>query len=284
MPDPTSTEPPVLAVAALRKVFPGRDERGRRADAVAVDDVSFEVGAGESLAIVGESGSGKSTVARMVVGLETPTSGTIAVLGESRTKPATRSRERRRRGRQVAIVFQEPYLSLDRRQSVGDALGEVLWLHRRLGRDERRRRVAALLDDVGLRRADASALPRELSGGQCQRVAIARALAIEPQLLILDEAVSALDVSVQAQILNLLAEIRERTAMSYLFISHDLAVVRQVSDRAIVMRGGRVVERGPTAQVLDAPRDAYTRMLRASVPRPGWKPRRRAITPPGEAA
>jgi ABC-type oligopeptide transport system ATPase subunit len=262
MPDPTSTEPPVLAVAALRKVFSGRDERGRRADAVAVDDVSFEVGAGESLAIVGESGSGKSTVARMVVGLETPTSGTIAVLGESRTKPATRSRERRRRGR----------------------LGEVLWLHRRLGRDERRRRVAALLDDVGLRRADASALPRELSGGQCQRVAIARALAIEPQLLILDEAVSALDVSVQAQILNLLAEIRERTAMSYLFISHDLAVVRQVSDRAIVMRGGRVVERGPTAQVLDAPRDAYTRMLRASVPRPGWKPRRRAITPPGEAA
>jgi ABC-type glutathione transport system ATPase component len=272
------SEAPLLEVRALRKVFHARDPAGRRTEAVAVEDVSFAVAPGGSLAIVGESGSGKSTIARMVVGLETPTSGEIRVLGEPRTTPAARSRERRRRGRDVAIVFQEPYLSLDPRQRVGDALEEVLRLHGRLGAAARRARVAELLGAVGLHAAHAQGLPRRLSGGQCQRVAIARALAIEPRLLILDEAVSALDVSVQAQVLNLLADLRAQTGIAYLFISHDLAVVRQIGDETIVMQAGRVVERGATARLLDAPEHPYTQLLRASVPRPGWKPRRRSVT------
>jgi ABC-type glutathione transport system ATPase component len=254
----------VLEATGLRKEY---------GEVVAVDGVDLTVPAGGSLAIVGESGSGKTTVAKMIVGLTAPTAGTITACGHDRSMPARSARERRRRGSEVQIVFQDPYSSLDPRQTAEQAIGEVLKLHQR--GTERATRVGELCDLVGLDERQSRALPRALSGGQRQRIAIARALAAEPRVVILDESVAALDVSIQAQILNLLADIRERTGVSYILISHDLAVVRQITDEAIVMYRGRVVERGPTAQVLDAPRDDYTKRLRASVPRPGWKPQRR---------
>jgi oligopeptide transport system ATP-binding protein len=256
---------PVLAVSDLCKQF---------ADFVAVDNVSFSLEKGESLAVVGESGSGKTTIARMLVGLERPTSGVITVLGSDRTFPARSTRRRRERGREVQIVFQDPYSSLDPRQSAASALDEVLRLHHKGAHPDRSKRIAELADMVGLDDRQLHALPRSLSGGQRQRVAIARALAAEPQILILDESVSALDVSIQAQVLNLLADIREATGISYVLISHDLAVVRQLTDRIVVMFRGRIVERGVTAEVLDHPQQDYTKVLRASVPGPGWKPSR----------
>jgi ABC-type glutathione transport system ATPase component len=258
---------PVLSVAGLTKRF---------GDFTAVNDVSFAVPAGGSLAIVGESGSGKTTVAKMIVGLERPTAGTITACGRDRSTAGRSARERRRRGGEVQIVFQDPYTSLDPRQSAASAIDEVLRLHH--GWDPARRvaRVAELTALVGLDERQAAALPKALSGGQRQRVAIARALAAEPRVLILDESVAALDVSIQAQVLNLLADIRDETGVSYVLISHDLAVVRQLTDQAIVMWRGTVVEQGPTASILDDPQHEYTRRLRASVPRPGWKPRRGA--------
>ena len=268
---------PVLEVTGLRKAY-----RAVRA----VDDVSFRLEPGGSLGIVGESGSGKTTTARIVVGLERPDAGTVRVRDRDRDRDQTQGRGRdgrawgggRRHGREqrlarardVQMVFQDPYLSLDPRISVGAALREPLALHFP-GRDHGAR-VAELLDQVGLGGRAASALPRQLSGGQRQRVAIARALAVEPALLVLDESVAALDVSVQAQILNLLADIREQTGISYLFITHDLGVVRCVTDEVLVMRHGRVVESGRTDQVLADPRHPYTRLLLDSVPRPGWDP------------
>jgi len=260
----------VLEVTGLRKDF---------GSLVAVDDVSFRVARGRSLAIVGESGSGKTTIARMIVGLERPTAGTIAACGQDRSRPARSARDRRRRGAEVQIVFQDPYTSLDPRQTAEQAVDEVLRLRHGWPTDRRRARIAELMGLVGLDSRQTRALPRALSGGQRQRVAIARALAAEPRVLILDESVAALDVSIQAQVLNLLADIRDETAVSYVLISHDLAVVRQLTDDAIVMHRGRVVERGPTAQVLDDPQDPYTRQLRESVPRPGWKPSRRRSAP-----
>jgi ABC-type glutathione transport system ATPase component len=256
----------VVSVAGLTKEF---------GDATAVDDVSFSVPAGGSLAIVGESGSGKTTIARMIVGLERPTSGTVFACGQDRSRPARSTRERRRRGAEVQIVFQDPYTSLDPRQSALAAIDEVLRLHHGWPPGRRAGRAAELASLVGLDARQAAALPRALSGGQRQRVAIARALAAEPQVLILDESVAALDVSVQAQVLNLLADIRDATSVSYILISHDLAVVRQLTEQVIVMLRGRVVERGATAAVLDDPQHEYTRRLRASVPRPGWRPVRR---------
>ncbi len=256
---------PVLEVTGLRKEF---------GELVAVDDMSFSLPAARSLAIVGESGSGKTTVARMIVGLERPTRGTISACGQDRSRPARSARDRRRRGREVQIVFQDPYTSLDPRQSAEASIDEVLRKHHSWPAGRRRARVAELIGLVGLDSRQARALPRALSGGQRQRVAIARSLAAEPRVLILDESVAALDVSIQAQVLNLLADIRDETGVSYILISHDLAVVRQLTDETIVMHRGRVVERGSTARVLDDPQDSYTKRLRASVPRPGWKPRR----------
>jgi ABC-type glutathione transport system ATPase component len=264
----------MLEVARLTKKF---------ADFTAVDDVSFAVPDGQSLAIVGESGSGKTTIARMIVGLERPTSGTIAACGHDRSRPARSARDRRRRGAEVQIVFQDPYTSLDPRQSAARAIDEVLRLHHGWPPARRAERVAELVSLVGLDSRQASALPRALSGGQRQRVAIARALAASPRVLVLDESVAALDVSIQAQVLNLLADIRDSTGVSYILISHDLAVVRQLAEHAIVLWRGRVVEQGPTAAVLDDPQHEYTRRLRASVPRPGWKPARRAAPVAPEA-
>jgi ABC-type glutathione transport system ATPase component len=262
---------PVLEVQGLTKQF---------GPVTAVDDVSFSIPDRGSLAIVGESGSGKTTIARMVVGLERPTAGAIRACGRDRSHPARAASERRARGREVQIVFQDPYSSLDPRQTVAATLDEVLRLHHGGGAEERRTRRDGLTELVGLDERQVRALPQALSGGQRQRVAIARALAAEPRLLILDESVAALDVSIQAQVLNLLADIRDRTGISYLLISHDLAVVRQLAERTIVMQHGKIVEQGPTAGVLDDPQQEYTKILRASVPRPGWKPSRRLRAEP----
>jgi ABC-type glutathione transport system ATPase component len=265
----STTKAPVLEVSGLRKEF---------GELVAVDDVSFIVPDAGSLAIVGESGSGKTTIANVIVGLERATAGTIVACGRDRSRPPRSSAERRRRAREVQIVFQDPYTSLDPRQTVKAALDEALKAHRDLSKDRRRERVRELIGLVGLDERALHAVPRSLSGGQRQRVAIARSLAGEPKLLILDESVAALDVSVQAQVLNLLADIRDETGVAYVLISHDLAVVRQLTDEAIVMHRGKVVEAGPTARILLDPQQDYTRQLIASVPRPGWKPQRRRVT------
>ncbi len=269
----TGSAAPVLQAVGLRKEF---------GEVVAVDNVSFDLPSGRSLAIVGESGSGKTTIARMIVGLERPTNGTVTACGRDRSRPARSTRDRRRRGGEVQIVFQDPYTSLDPRQTAEATIDEVLRMHHGWPADRRRARTAELIDLVGLDMRQSRALPRSLSGGQRQRVAIARALAAQPAILILDESVAALDVSIQAQVLNLLADIRDETHVSYILISHDLAVVRQLTDEAIVLHRGKVVERGPTAQVLDDPQHPYTPRLRASVPRPGWKPRRRGQPGTGE--
>ncbi|GAA2826346.1 ABC transporter ATP-binding protein [Kribbella solani] len=265
---------PILEVAELHKQFGA---------VTAVNHVSFALAPGESLAIVGESGSGKTTVAKLVVGLEAATSGRIVACGSDRSTPARSAKERRRRGRNVQMVFQDPYLSLDPRQTPAAAIDEVLRLHTTYDTSTRGRRTQELAGLVGLDDRQLHALPARLSGGQRQRVAIARALAAEPQVLILDEAVAALDVSIQAQVLGLLADIRAQTGVAYLFISHDLAVVRQVSDRIAVMKGGEIVEAGETLGTLDHPRHPYTRLLRDSVPGPGWKPSRRPVDLPEEA-
>ncbi|NGN65627.1 ABC transporter ATP-binding protein [Streptomyces sp. A7024] len=258
---------PVLEVRELRKVF---------GDFTAVENVGFSLDEGGSLAIVGESGSGKTTTARMIAGLDPATAGRIAVAGEERGYGRGRRRERRARGRQIQMVFQDPYASLDPRQRVRDAIGEAVALHRRhLPAAALKSRVAELLDLVGLDDRQSRSLPKSLSGGQRQRVAIARALAAEPQVLILDEAISALDVSIQAQILTLLAGIRTTTGTALLFITHDLGAIQHVCDDVLVMQAGRVVERGAVTTVLDTPQAPYTQRLIASIPKPGWTPRRR---------
>ncbi|MFJ7077254.1 ABC transporter ATP-binding protein [Streptomyces sp. NPDC098781] len=263
-------EAPLLVADRLTKAYrlPGGDRVS------AADQVSFTVARGGSLGVVGESGSGKSTVARMLVGLVRPDSGTVAVEGRDRAArpPAlgrARAAHRLARAREIQMVFQDPYVSLDPRLIARQCLRIALRLH---GRDTGDGRIAALLDQVGLGAREAGARPHELSGGQCQRLAIARALAVDPRVLVLDEAVAALDVSIQAQILRLLDEIRRDTGVALVFVSHDLAVVRHITEETLVMRRGTVVEQGPTGRVLDTPEHPYTRLLLASAPRRGWDP------------
>ncbi|WZO38620.1 ATP-binding cassette domain-containing protein [Microbacterium sp. LWO14-1.2] len=230
--------------------------------------------AGEAVGIVGESGSGKSTTARMIAGLERTTAGRITFWGEQ-TRPARTAVARRAQARRVQMVFQDPFGSLDPRQKLGACLAEILAIHGTPAGQSTNEFARTLLERVGLEAHHADSYPRHLSGGQRQRFAIARALAPQPHLLILDEAVSALDVSVQAQVLRLLSDLREETQLAYLFVSHDLAVVRQICDRVLVMRDGAVVEEGGIEQVLDDPQAAYTRRLIESVPVPGWTPPQR---------
>ncbi|MFE6689085.1 ABC transporter ATP-binding protein [Streptomyces sp. NPDC057743] len=263
----TATTTTTAATTANGLVVEGLHKR--YGDHQAVHDVSFTLAPGACLALVGESGSGKTTTVRMLVGLERPDGGTVRLDGRDRSARARSRSERLARAREMQMVFQDPYLSLDPRVTVADCVAEVLRLHTRLAPAARTARVRALLEQVGLGEREAMALPRRLSGGQRQRVAIARALAVEPRVLVLDEAVAALDVSIQAQILDLLATIRRETGISYLFVTHDLAVVRHVADEVLVLKEGRAVETGPAGRVLDAPEHPYTRLLVGSVPRRG---------------
>jgi ABC-type glutathione transport system ATPase component len=256
----------LLEIAGLNKDFPLRGGIGRSHDVIhAVRDLDLRIPRHGSLAIVGESGSGKTTTARIIVGLEDATSGSVRYeKRELSVRP--RRTERRARARSIQMVFQNPYASLNPRQTAEQTLKEVLSFHRIVPSHSRSTRIEELLAQVGIDQQEARRRPRELSGGQCQRIAIARALAAEPELMVLDEAVSALDVSTQAQILNLLSDLRARLGLTILMISHDLAVVRQVADEVVVMYQGRAVERGLVDQILDAPRDPYTQRLVASVP------------------
>ncbi|WEG08747.1 ABC transporter ATP-binding protein [Microbacterium horticulturae] len=262
----------LVEVEKLHRVF----RLGRGADDVtAVNAVDFTIEAGEALGLVGESGSGKSTIARILVGLERADAGAVRIDGVNRLERAHGRRERLARARAVQMVFQDPNGSLDRRLTVAESLQRVLRLHgRAASRSAAHAEALTLLDRVRLSDRHADAKPHELSGGQRQRVAIARALAAGPKLVVLDEAVSALDVSVQAQVLDLLREIQRDSGVGYLFVSHDLAVVQELCQRVLVLFRGTVVERGQTQRVLDAPEHPYTRLLMASMPGPGWDPER----------
>ena len=260
------TEPPVVEVSDVTKVFRirGRGLFSRGTDFTAVHGVSLTIPRGTTTAVVGESGSGKSTLARMILALEEPTSGTILFDGEP-VGGRDRAAEVRFR-RRVQPVFQDPYSSLDPLYTIYRTIEEPLRAHGFGSAAERRERVLELMDDVALSPSLLRRYPGELSGGQRQRVAIARALSLDPELVVCDEAVSALDVIVQSQILHLLADLQHRKGLSYLFISHDLAVVRQIADRVCVMEKGRVVEEGTVDDVFDRPQQAYTRALLDAIP------------------
>ncbi|MFF0428047.1 dipeptide ABC transporter ATP-binding protein [Streptomyces sp. NPDC004520] len=257
-------DPGVLTeVRDLRVDYPGR----RRARPhTAVKGVSLHVARGETLGLVGESGSGKSTIARVLTGLRRPTSGEVLFDGRDVSGAATDTRLRRELSRDVQLVFQDPYASLNPRHTVEQIVTTPLRLHTDLDRAERGKRAAELLEQVGLSPSHLSRHPHEFSGGQRQRIGIARALAVRPRLVIADEPVSALDVSVQAQVLNLLMNLREELGLSLLFISHDLAVVRHFCDRIAVLNQGELVETGPRDTVFDSPAASYTRELLAAFP------------------
>lgn len=278
---------PLLDVADVRKLFPivrGGAIRRTVGTVRAVDGVSLQIGAGETLGLVGESGSGKSTLVRCILRLLEPTSGAITFDG--RDVLACDRRELRRLRRDMQIVFQDPYRSLDPRMTVGQLVAEPLHVHGLAGdRAVVRDRVAELLRLVGLAPEHAARVPRAFSGGQRQRIGIARALATQPRLLVLDEPVSALDTSTRAQILALLAELQERLGLSYLFVAHDLALVRAICDRVAVMYLGRVVEIAGRDALFDAPAHPYTQALLSAVPVPDpvLERRRRRIVLRGEA-
>jgi peptide/nickel transport system ATP-binding protein len=258
---------PLARVSDLRKVFDPTSGRAATGGVQALAGVCMEIGEGESVALVGESGSGKTTLGRCLVGLETPTSGEITIDGVTASDYGSLSTEERRRLRRtVQMIFQDPYTSLNPSHSIGFTLREAL----RVGHEDTHDLnglASQLLERVGLPATYRARKPVALSGGERQRVAIARALAVRPQLLVCDEPVSALDVSVQAQILNLFKQLRDELGVAYLFISHDLAVVRQVVDRVYVLYRGEVVESGPVDHILDSPQHPYTARLVASVPR-----------------
>lgn len=255
---------PLLDVKNLIVEYRGR----RRGAAVrATDDVTLQIAQGETLGLVGESGSGKSTIGNTVLGFTPVTAGSIAFAGEDITSaPPAR---RRALTKDIQVIFQNPYGSLNPALTIGQTLSEPLRAHGIApGASDRRARIAHWLDVVGLPLAAAQKYPADFSGGQRQRIAIARALLVEPRLVVCDEAVSALDLSIQAQILNLLTELQQRTGVSYLFITHDLAVVEHVAHRLAVLHRGRVVESGETVEVLASPQNAYTRNLIDAVPSP----------------
>ncbi|HSM08784.1 MAG TPA: ATP-binding cassette domain-containing protein [Gemmatimonadota bacterium] len=266
---PPVAVPLVRATGLVKRYATGRGAlraASRRArEVLAVDGVDLDVEEGLTTALVGESGCGKSTLGRLLLALEAPTAGRVEYRGRDLASLDAAALRAFRRSAQV--VFQDPYGSLNPRLTVGSMLREALGVHGIARGGDARRRVEALLDRVGLP-ADASGrYPHEFSGGQRQRVGIARALSVEPEFIVLDEPVSALDVSVQAQILNLLRELQRDLGLTYLFVSHDLAVVRNLADRIVVMHRGRIVEQGTSDRVLSAPQAEYTRRLLAAVPR-----------------
>lgn len=241
-------------------VLRGADELPSKRSFRAVDDVTFAIERGAILGIVGESGCGKSTLARIVMALDRPTGGDVVFEGDALFRLP--SRDLRRRRRDFQMVFQDPYGSLDPRHSVGRIIAEPLrLLEKRLSTGEQASLVAQTLEEVGLRATDARRFPHEFSGGQRQRIAIARALITRPKLVVADEAVSALDLSVQAQILKLILDLRNRNGLTVLFISHNLGVIEEIADRVGVMYGGKLIEMGPTREVLRRPQHEYTRRL-----------------------
>ncbi len=259
---------PMLEVSDLRKHFPVRKGLfGRVTGQVhAVDGLSFTIAAGETLGLVGESGCGKTTVGRTVLRLLEPTTGTIRLDGDDIT--ALGNRELRPYRRRMQIIFQDPFSSLDPRMSAADIVGELLGVHEVAKGPERRERVAALFERVGLRADQLNNYPHEFSGGQRQRLSIARALSLNPELIVCDEPVSALDVSIQAQVINLLMDLQAEFGLSYLFIAHDLAVVEHLSDRVAVMYLGRIVEFADKRTLFENPQHPYTESLLAAVPVP----------------
>lgn len=259
-PEPAASDV-LLDVTDLDVSFTIPTPTGRRT-IHAVDGVSFSVRRGCTTALVGESGSGKSTIANTLTGLVRPDSGTATLAGRDVLRAGRRDRRR------ISMVFQDPFASLDPRRSVGDAIAEPLTVHRLGGPNAaaRERRTAELLDMVGLPAAFATRFPHELSGGQRQRISIARALALEPELMILDEATASLDVSVQARVLDLMRDLQNELGLTYLFIAHDLAIVQQMSHDVVVLRDGRVVELAPARHIFAEPSDEYTRRLLAAVP------------------
>ena len=266
------TNPPLLEVDGVSAGYGRRGSvrrpswwrRLEKAPPSVLHDVSLTIGAGECLGLVGQSGSGKSTLGNCIAGLLPIGAGEIRYHGRTVAQAGRVASLPRLRG--VQVVYQDPYSALNPRRSVGSVLREILLVHRLVPRAGVHARCVELVEQVGLDAGVLSRRPRQLSGGICQRVAITRALAFEPDLLIADEVVSALDASIQAQVLNLLADLRDRTGVALLFITHDLAVVNQLADRVVVLHQGRVVEEGETGSVLRAPKHDYTRSLLAAVP------------------
>jgi oligopeptide/dipeptide ABC transporter ATP-binding protein len=273
---------PLLTVDALVKHFVvKRSLLGQpRALVYAVDGLSFEVGVGETLALVGESGCGKSTVGRLVLRLIEPTAGSVTF--EGRDVFGLPADELRRFRSRAQLIFQDPYASLNPRMTVAEMLGEPLLLHTSLSAADRRLRIGELLGLVGLRRDHMDRYPHEFSGGQRQRIAIARALAGEPRLIVCDEPVSALDVSIRSQVLNLLKDLQQRLGLAYIFISHDLAVVKHIAARIAVMYLGRIVETGSADALFAEPRHPYTQALLSAIPVPTATGRRQRRPLPGD--
>lgn len=267
-PDMTAEAAPLVKVSGLKMYFPITAGFLRRkvGDVKAVDDISFTIREGETLGLVGESGCGKSTCGRALLRLYDPTAGQISIAGHDVTNAAPGALRRLRPLMQM--VFQDPQASLNPRMTVADIIGEPLVEHARLSRDARIARIYELMDQVGLNRDFANRYPHEFSGGQRQRIGIARALALNPRFIVCDEPIAALDVSIQAQVVNLLEELQDRLGLTYLFISHDLSMVRHIADRVAVMYLGKIVELAPRDELYARPLHPYTQALLSAVPEP----------------
>lgn len=258
---------PLLEIRDLAKTFHIPGKTGSKADKLkAVDGVNLQIFPGETLGLVGESGCGKSTIGKLVLGLTPADRGEVLYRGTNLTPMS--ARQIRTYRRQIQMIFQDPFSSLNPRMTIGETLAEPLRIHKLCPANQRQQRITKLLDQVGLEAAAATRYPHEFSGGQRQRISIARALAVEPELIIADEPVSALDLSVQAQILNLLRDIQQEHGLSFLFIAHDLAVVEHVSDRVAVMYLGKIVEISPADTLYHSPGHPYTEALLRAIPQP----------------